>query len=193
MQVQRSKLASLYSALGFPEAGKWSVGKLEAKLGKLEKLKEPDVDIPDKKLAGLYDDLISTQQNGEEVTIEDDGPPKAEAAQPKAKKASADGKAKAEKAGRGPGVIATIMEILTGASERKPVSKEDILAELQKAFPDRDPQSMMSTINIQVPSRLRSDKGLNVQKNADGYYVAGGKAQSARKAPVKKAKKKVKV
>jgi hypothetical protein len=191
MQVQRSKLASLYSALGFPEAGKWSVGKLEAKLGKLEKLKEPDVDIPDKKLAGLYDDLIAAQQNGEEVTVEDDGPPKAEAV--KVKKASANGKAPEEKAERGPGVIATIMEIVTGASERKPVSKEDILAELQKAFPDRDPQSMMSTINIQVPSRLRSDKGLNVQKNADGYYVAGGKAQSARKAPVKKAKKKVKV
>lgn len=32
---------------------------------------------------------------------------------------------------------------------------------------------MMRTINCQVPSRLRSDKEIEVQKNDKGYWING--------------------
>ena len=67
------------------------------------------------------------------------------------------------------GVIATIVECL----ENGPVSKETILKKLCKRFPDRPEEGMKRTIGIQVPTRLRSDKDLDVQRNDKGkYYIA---------------------
>lgn len=70
-----------------------------------------------------------------------------------------------------PGVISTILETLQAASAKKPVSKEDIVKKLVAAFPDRDEDGMRKTVNVQVPTRLGSDKGVTVQKNEAGYWV----------------------
>ena len=90
---------------------------------------------------------------------------KAGGAKPKAAKAA---KVPTE---RKPGVISTILDILKAASEKAPVKKEDIVAKLAATFPDRDEDGMRKTVNVQVPTRLGSDKGVTVQKNENGYWV----------------------
>jgi sugar-specific transcriptional regulator TrmB len=67
----------------------------------------------------------------------------------------------------GPGVIATIVSCIEGAG-KKGISKDEILAELVKAFPDKDANSMKSTINVQVPARISKER-FKVE-NKDGKY-----------------------
>lgn len=78
---------------------------------------------------------------------------------------------KRTKSPREVGVIATILECLKGASEKKPITKDEILNTLKSRFPDRDEQGMKSTLNIQVPGGLRSRKGIIVQHNSKGYWL----------------------
>lgn len=82
-------------------------------------------------------------------------------------------KANKAKAAKGQGVIATIIELLTAASAKNPLTKQALCDELAERFPDREPRAMMRTINCQVPSRLRSDKEIEVQKNDKGYWING--------------------
>lgn len=91
------------------------------------------------------------------------------------------GKGKAGKAPRasrkstepkGPGVIEVIISTLKDAG-KKGASKEDILAALTKAFPDREPDKMKVTINCQVPSRLASDKGIKLVRDGKNYVMQG--------------------
>jgi hypothetical protein len=86
--------------------------------------------------------------------------------------------AKATKPTRKPkegGVIATIVEFLGVATKEKPLSKPALLAKLKTRFPDRGEVAMMRTINCQVPARLRKEKGLDVQRTDDGYYIKPSK------------------
>lgn len=76
-----------------------------------------------------------------------------------------------------PGVIATIIKSIS----KKPKTKKQILAKLVKKFPERDADKMMKTINVQVPSRLRKDKELNIQKSDKGYLIADGKWKAPKK------------
>jgi hypothetical protein len=111
----------------------------------------------------------------EEETEDEDSDEEEEDEKPAKKK----GKAVKSAGGDGkPGVIGTIVEALKGASKTKPITKAGILAKLTKAFPDRDAKGMKSTINIQVPARLKAEKKLNIVKveNEDGpvsFYVKG--------------------
>lgn len=57
------------------------------------------------------------------------------------------GKTKTAKAPRAPGVIATIIETI---KRDRGANREEILAVLEKKFPNRKPDSMANTINIQA-------------------------------------------
>lgn len=97
----------------------------------------------------------------------------------KGSKAKTSASTKPEKQGKKkPGVIATIIAFI---SKKNPKTKAQILAKLTKKFPERDPEKMMKTINVQVPSRLRKDKELNVQKTDKGYHVEPGKWKAPKK------------
>lgn len=75
---------------------------------------------------------------------------------------------------KGPGVVASIIEVLSKATKTKPVTKEALLKQLVKRFPDRTPEAMTRTINCQLPSRLIKEKGLKIQsndKNPRGYWI----------------------
>jgi hypothetical protein len=91
------------------------------------------------------------------------------------------GKAPPKKAG-GAGVIGSIVEFMAAASEKKPLSKKGLLEKLKKRFPDRPGEAMMTTINIQVPNRLKVNKGILVSKNENGYWIDPKKNAKALKA-----------
>lgn len=57
----------------------------------------------------------------------------------------------------GGGVIAKIAELITAAG-KKGITKEAILAELVKEFPDREEKSMKNTLNVQLPNRMSKEK-----------------------------------
>ncbi len=71
---------------------------------------------------------------------------------------------------KGKGVIATIADSIQNAG-KKGVSKEDILKDLESAFPDRNPESMKKTINVQVPNRMSKEK-FQIEKMENGNFKA---------------------
>lgn len=78
---------------------------------------------------------------------------------------------KAEKPAKVPkekkdGVIATIVSIISA----NPSTIEEIVAELSKKFPEREPEKMATTARIQLSGRLQKEKGLQVEKNDKKQY-----------------------
>lgn len=69
-----------------------------------------------------------------------------------------------------PGVITRIIEVLRAASKKSPVTREEILKDLVRSFPDREERAMRSTVGSQVPSALKTEKGLIVQTDGNGGY-----------------------
>jgi len=76
-------------------------------------------------------------------------------------------KAPAKKGPKKPGVIATIVTLISS----KPMSKKKLLKELVKAFPDRDADKMEKTLNIQVPNRIRKEKNESLTENKKGKWL----------------------
>lgn len=184
MKVDRSKLVKVFAEIGIPTAKRWDLEKLQEKAAKLESLKEDDNEIEDEDLKTLYDDIVSAASQGKDIEVVDDEGEEEEEEAPKAAKGKkgaasangkpAKGKAPPKKASeKGPGVIDSIMERLQKATPKKPATKEDVLSFLEERFPDRESEGMRRTIDIQVPNRLRADKGVFVQKNANGYWIEG--------------------
>lgn len=84
-----------------------------------------------------------------------------------AKKKPAEKKVASKKEPKGPGVISSIHEILM---QKKPVSKEQIVAFLKKRFPEKEEKSMLNTIKVQLPGRMSNEKGIKIQVTEDGKY-----------------------
>ncbi len=78
--------------------------------------------------------------------------------------------AAADKGVKKVGVIATIISCLQAATQKKPVTKAQILAKLVKDFPAREEKAMNITVNAQVPSAIHRSKKGQVGKNDDGGF-----------------------
>lgn len=81
-----------------------------------------------------------------------------------------------------PGVLAHIENLLRAATAEAPISKADILASLVVTFADRDEQKMKTTLNMQVPSGFRIEKGAIISKvEGRGFYFDTVKTEEYRK------------
>ena len=190
LEVTTLQAVALFEALGFKTARKWDPDRLQAKLAEID---EAPNDLGDEALNELVDKILGADKivviapeaeepepeepEAEEPEAEEAEPEEPEA--PKTKKGKGKGKAApaktgktktpAKKAGTGKpkvGVISTIIDCL----KSKPHTKDQLLAVLTKKFPDREPDGMKQTINIQVPSRLKTDKDLKVVRDDKGRY-----------------------
>jgi len=74
-----------------------------------------------------------------------------------------------KKQNKNPGVIATIVTILS--ETKKGVTIDEIVARLTKAFPERNPEGMKKTVKVQIGGRIKKEKGLNVSKDDDKYTI----------------------
>ncbi len=103
-------------------------------------------------------EILDTADEDEDIEDEDeDIEDEDEEEAPPAKNTSKGKKTgKAEKPAN-PGVIATIVSLIEG-SGKKGITKEEILTALTKAFPDKKPESMKNTINVQVPNRISKER-----------------------------------
>jgi len=77
-------------------------------------------------------------------------------------------KEKPAKKTKGTGVIATIASLIE-KSGKKGITKKEILETLQKDFPNKNPDSMSKTVNVQVPNRITKEK-FPVEKLEGGRY-----------------------
>lgn len=80
--------------------------------------------------------------------------------------------------GRGEGKIKFIVDTLIArgkGKDPKGITKEGMLGLMQVKFPNGDAKKMMTTINNQIPSRLKLVRHIYVWRNPDtkGYYIAG--------------------
>lgn len=66
------------------------------------------------------------------------------------------------------GIIKTIDELIMRG---KPISKPHILDILEKAFPNRPRESMSSTLNAQLPTRMKQQRGIITRRTKSGKYV----------------------
>ena len=66
------------------------------------------------------------------------------------------------------GVIATIVNLIENAGPDG-ISKDEIFEKLNEQFPERQPDSMRKTINMQVPNRITKEK-FKVNKTENGKY-----------------------
>lgn len=91
-------------------------------------------------------------------------------------------KVKKDKVEKGPGVIATILTLIT---EKGPISKAEIMKGLVKKFPDREEIAMGKTVTVQItgkthPVRMEKEKGVTfliTTKDEVNFYEIGKKAK----------------
>ena len=86
----------------------------------------------------------------------------------KEKAAKTEKPAKKEKEVKGPGVIKTIVSTI---KDHGPITKEQILEKLVKAFPERDAEAMKKTINVQVPNRINKEQDFQIENTDKGWKV----------------------
>jgi hypothetical protein len=80
---------------------------------------------------------------------------------------------KSEKKEKGPGVIASILQVI---KDNGPVARESILDELTELFPDRDPKAMNKTVQAQIggkksPTRMEREKGVKFKIKDSKYSI----------------------
>lgn len=111
---------------------------------------------------------------------EEEAPTKKKPAKKKGGKKGGDGSAF-----KGPGVIATIEELLLGATKKEPITKEELVKALSKKFKERDADAMKKTVGVQVPSRIATERDLEVNvistENGKAYWATKKKGEKSKK------------
>ena len=180
MKLKKEKAIKLLKILGFHTAHKMDCARLTEKMNKLSSIIELK-DCKKPKAKELLKKIFDTTDAGTKIKVYDPDDKQVEEdfnkhkknktkeaaktkkipAKEKTKKVGSKGNGKSK-----PGVVATIVEMI----KAKPMTKETILDKLSKKFPDRDPKGMSHTVTIQLGSRLKADKGINVKCDDKGRY-----------------------
>ena len=175
VKINKADAVEMFTAIGFTTANKWTTKRLQSKANRMDTA--PDDSLGSKKLDELADLVLSSENiliiDEVEETKKKDTKPKTKVKTVKAtvinnKKVKTEKKEKTpkEKKEKKVGIIATLVACM----KAKPHSKEQLLAALVKAFPDRPAEGMGKTINIQIPGRLSKDKGLKIKTDDKGRY-----------------------
>jgi hypothetical protein len=150
----------------------------------MDAIEDVDGKFPGPKIAlTFYNALIELEEKAEKKEAKgkaekEEAPEKAE--KPKKEKAEKVAKPKKEKVAKpakekeekGPGVIASILELIR---DNGPITKKEILENLTELFPDREPDKMAKTVQVQLggkkhPCRMEADKGVTFEVTEDGKY-----------------------
>lgn len=158
MKNLNQKTAADKSAKNAPKSEKTIAPKSETK-----KVEENVVVNPEKEKAikSAEENVLSAQKIYDEA--------KAKLADAKNALRKLTGKGKKNHEPKGPGVIATILSLVT-SSGKKGISKDELLTKLVELFPDRASEGMSKTIAVQLPGRMSKEKKVNIVKSEAGCY-----------------------
>ena len=141
-----------------------------------------DIELGDLEHKSFTDDMVKwLEVMGWENPVEKAEENKAEKPDGKAtkpEKAPEPKKEPAKKAGpkkastTGPGVIASILEFV---KEFGPVTKKELVEKLAVRFPDRKPEAMAKTVQVQLPKRMSKEKKVNIVKGDKGFSIESDK------------------
>jgi outer membrane biosynthesis protein TonB len=190
LQIPKSKAVALFVAMGFKTAKKWSCEKLTDKINQIDT--EPDEPFEDEELDGLMDDLLDAEEavvvpdeedeeveEQEEVTKEVDEDEDVEEEKPKKKgkgkkagKKAAKEKAPKEKKEKKAGRKRenSIDAVTLALIQSKPMTLETILKNLEKQFPDNDPETLKRTTKRRLTGYLQNKYGVTIEKSDKGAY-----------------------
>jgi len=140
--------------------------EVEAKIQEAAEMIVPEDNLSDATIAYLTEK--GWYEIAEKVEVEET-PAKKEKIATAQKSAKKEKSVKKEKLVKKVGVIATIVKAIEDADEEG-ISKDEIHALLVKNFPERDPESMRKTVNVQVPGRISKEK-FEVKKLENGKFV----------------------
>ena len=167
--LDAEKVRKMYLSLGWDVAKDWKADKLLAKVKKLDTVCDDSTKCPDKDLEKLRTKIVKAIADKRDLTFGGDAAPAPAGKPEKSDKSAAKGdKKEAAPTAKKPGVIKTIIECLKGASAKHPITKDQIVVRLVKEFPERAEAAMRSTVNAQVPTGLKAEKDLVVQRDPEG-------------------------
>lgn len=162
MKIVRDDLVYLFEILGSPTAGSWGLVRLRTKLECLP------MNVTEETDAGECQDILNwiLEAISEEEDIDiievlpEDQKPLIET-----HFKNKDGSR------RKAGVIQTLVEFLQESSEDDPINKTDLCNKVLERFPNKTEKAVMSSIDSQVPTRLKTVKGIEVHRNKNGYWI----------------------
>jgi hypothetical protein len=133
-----------------------------------EALEEEDDDDDDDDVEEETDDYDDNDDDEEDDDDEDEDEEDEDEEEPVLKQDKKKKEPPLGKKEKTAGVVQSIIELIE-KSGQKGISKEQILEELIKRFPDRQPTSMKNTINIQVPTRISKER-FPLEKTPDNKF-----------------------
>ncbi len=173
LKIPRSDAVALLVSLQFKTAPSWDTPKIARFFAALAERAEAD-DIDDDDLKQLYADVAGANATGNPVEIEDDSPPVKPGPKPGAKKRPAiDYKKEAKQAAHSrkrPGVCDYVMRVLERASEKKPLTKEQVFEKLKAKFPNRLEEGMRNTVK-RLKNWIPFYFDAVVHQNAGGFWL----------------------
>jgi len=194
MQVLRDEMVELFQGMGYKNAKKWNKGRMDRHITELISMAQEsniNVEIGTENEQELNVLLLKVVESNEEIEVvmemkacqEEETEPQEEVETEEddeevetgsqeeeevTNKSSKKGKKNKESGGdkkeKKVGVIASIIEFYKEASEKEPITAGQVLDKLAKRFPERDPNSMKKTINVQTVGRLKSERDLELHK-----------------------------
>lgn len=162
MIIVRDDLVYLFEILGSPTAGNWDETRLRKKIEVLPLNVTEETDAEE--CQDLLDAILVSISEEEEIQIIEVLP---EDQKPLIETHFKNKDGSRRKAG----VIQTLVEFLQEASEADPLSKTDLCNKVLERLPNKTEKSVLSSIDSQVPTRLKQVKGIIVHKNKNGYWI----------------------
>ena len=198
MTVREHDGRQLLAAVGNKKAMTMSIAEMEQRFSHPEKwIDRIPKDLDEGHLALLHS-IGDALQEGEKIKVVAEEQVKAKATEAdepkeqtmkasthKAKAATEkNGKAKAAMRGSkpkgvgnrqgtrsGPSMVGRVIDLLRKAGPKHPVAKQEIVDTLVEEFPGHDPQTVKESVSWYI-STMKKKKGLDVARNADGYWMA---------------------
>lgn len=162
----------------FRTAAKWPVEKIQRYFQDLEG-RIPREHVTDPDLLVLYDDVAEANRDAVPVLIGETSP--------KLRPGPRMGITKAQR--KRPGIMKFVLKMLEGqASEDSPLTKEQVFARVKERFPDRDPDSLWTTVYC-FPNWAEGYFGVQIHKNQKGYWLTRGYSGKFRRAKNYRTKK----
>lgn len=164
MKIIKDDLVYLFEILGSPTAGTWNDKRLAKKLEVLPMNVDEETDAED--CQELLNEILVAISEEQEIEILD-------VPEEEIKPLIESHFLKKDGTRRKAGTIQTLVEFLQEASEENPINKNDLCQKVLERLPNKTEKSVMSSIDSQVPTRLKQVKGIIVHKNKNGYWIDG--------------------
>ena len=176
MKISTQSAIKLLDDLGLPVTERWTAVRIAQSIDWIPYVVNEDTDAGESQ--EVLDDLLVAISEGNDIVIEDTNGLSAIAPPTVVRGSYLDVLIQKhflnlDGTRRKPGIIQALVEFLCNASEDDPINKPDLVKRVQDRFPTKSEKAVMASIDSQIPTRLRSVRGIVVSSNKQGYWISG--------------------